>query len=283
MTAETARPALDGGGGRTLRLSPTAAVRILQVVLWVLVATGPIAALVVASQLSSLDDRLDSIAVRPAAEPATDTAGARGVAELFVASYVTAHDDSADGPWMVMRTVSLGTEDVAPGYVAVTVAVDLSGPDGPATWFYSVGVAETAGGWAATGLPALVAAPPRGEAPAVLLDESGGVDVGAGIETLLVGFLSAYLTGDGELTRYTSPTASIVSAQPPPFVQVEIEAATAAEPTDDLTPVSVLVQGTDFAGRTQFLEYSLTVSQRDGRWEVSELLPAPLLSQTDTD
>ena len=44
--------------------------------------------------------------------------------------------------------------------------------------------------------------------------------------------------------------------------------------------VAVVVRATDMAGRAQILEYALVVEQRDGRWEVSELLPAPPLAIT---
>jgi hypothetical protein len=270
-----------------LRLSPAATIRILHVVLWVLVASGPLAALVVATQLSSFHDRLDAVAARPTSEPATDTTGAEGVAALFIASYLAADGDSTDGveaaPWTVTRTVNLGAEEVAAGYFAVTVAVDLSTPTGLATWFYLVGVARTANGWTVTGAPALVAAPPSDEVPTSLVDQREGVDLDPGIDALLTGFLSAYLTGDGELTRYTSPTAAIASVQPAPFTQIEVLAAGAAEASDGLTPVAVTVRATDLDGRTQVLEYSLMVSQRDGRWEVSELFPAPLLAPSDTN
>ena len=41
--------------------------------------------------------------------------------------------------------------------------------------------------------------------------------------------------------------------------------------------ISALVSGTDLYGSGQLLEYALLVSQRDGRWEIAELLPAPAL------
>jgi hypothetical protein len=51
-----------------------------------------------------------------------------------------------------------------------------------------------------------------------------------------------------------------------------------AETSDGLTDVAVAVRATDSAGRAQLLEYALVVGQRDGRWEVSEMLPAPTLA-----
>jgi hypothetical protein len=42
--------------------------------------------------------------------------------------------------------------------------------------------------------------------------------------------------------------------------------------------VAVVARATDDAGRAQLLEFWLAVSQRDGRWEVTEILPAPPLA-----
>jgi hypothetical protein len=52
---------------------------------------------------------------------------------------------------------------------------------------------------------------------------------------------------------------------------------------DGPVEVSVRVRGTDADGRTQILEYALVVELRDGRWEVSRLLPAPTLAPSETN
>jgi len=184
----------------------------------------------------------------------------------------------------VARTVSLGAEEVAPGYFAVTVAAEvvIDEQDAAGTWFFSIGVAETANGWTTPGLPSLIPAPPQVDAPALLVDRLDGLSE-PGIEELLTRFLAAYLTGDGELARYVSPASNSTAVQPAPFTEVEVVSAGAGEPSDGLTPVVVVARVADSAGRTQLLEYSLMVSQRDGRWEVADLLPAPLLAPTDTN
>lgn len=304
MTGQATSPGMSVE--RRWRLSPTLTIRFLHVVLWLLVVSGPATALLVAARLSALDQRLDVITSRTASEPPAATAGAEGFAELFIAAYLSSGEDSTDldgfldgvsldgvenGQWSVTRTISLGAEEIAPGYFAVTVAADVVANDHDAdgaslrvsqgTWFFSVGVGETPTGWTVTGLPSLISAPANVEAPELLVDRLEGVE--PDIDELLSRFLSAYLTGEGELARYVAPSSAIVPVQPPPFANVEVVAAGMAATTDAGTHVAAVVRATDLAGRTQLLEYSLAISERDGRWEVSALLPAPPLQATNTD
>ncbi|MEX2278968.1 MAG: conjugal transfer protein, partial [Acidimicrobiia bacterium] len=149
--------------------------------------------------------------------------------------------------------------------------------------FYSVGVAETDSGWAITGLPSLIPAPVGATAPELLIDGGGGLDSAPGLEDMLSRFLAAFLAGDGELTRYTSPSSPIAPIRPPPFVTTEILEAGTVETSDGVTQVAVVVRATDSAGRAQILEYALVVELRDGRWEVSRMLPAPPLAMSETN
>ncbi|MDF1596184.1 MAG: conjugal transfer protein [Acidimicrobiia bacterium] len=284
--------------------TPALTIRILYFALWLLVLSGPVAALLVAAQVSSLSKRIDVVDGRAEAEPAPDTAGAEGFAELFIAAYLGAGENSTDslgpfldnvsldgvesGSWSATRTTSLGASEVSPGYYAVRVAAEVVGAgsdaDGQPVWvpagtrFYSVGVAETPTGWAVTGLPTLIPAPARVTVPDLLIDRLDGLDATPGLEEMLSRFLAAFLAGDGELARYTSPSSPIVPIQPAPFLSVEILEAGMAEASGGLSEVAVVVRATDIAGRAQILEYALVVEQRDGRWEVSELLPAPPLA-----
>jgi hypothetical protein len=289
-------------------VAPAVTVRVLHLVLWLLVVSGPVAALVIAGKLAVLDARIEAVATRPATETAIDTSGAEGFAELFIASSLAGDVESSGGigsllgdssvaiqpgVWSATSTVSLGAQEVAPGYYAVTVAAEViahaTGPDGTVTSvpvgtrFFSVGVVETDHGWTATGLPSLIASPPDVHAPELLIDRLDGLDVDPGVGELLTQFFAAYLAGDGDLTRYVAPALEIAAVEHPPFAEVEVMAAGSGESSDGVIPVSVRVRGTGSDGRAQLLEYSLMVSQRDGRWEVSDLLPAPLLATTDTN
>ena len=289
---------------RRRELNPLLTIRAVQVVLWLLVISGPVAALMVASQMSSIGDRLDTLGASTAVEVPPDTSGVEGFAELFIAAYLGAGEDSTGaldpflddavldgveaGSWRAVRTTSLGGEEVSPGYYAVTVAAEAVATDPEAdveqvgVRYFSVGVVETTTGWIATGLPALIPPPPRATAPELLIGRFDGLDGAPGLEEMLPRFLAALLTGDGELTRYTSPSSPIVAVQPPPFTSVEVLRTGLVE-TPDGIEVAALVRGIDADGRAQILEYALVVEQRDGRWEVSRLLPAPTLAPSDTN
>ncbi len=284
-------------------VSPLLTVRVVRVVLWLLVVSGPIAALLVATRVSAIDARLETVGGQVSGEVPMDTGNAEGLAELFVAAFLGAGEDSPEalavflddpglvgvtaGSWSAVRTVSLGAEQVSPGYFAVTVAADVVAAD-PASVelvasipvglrFYSVGVAETAAGWTVAGLPSLIPAPPSATSPELLV-RLDGLDEAPGLSATVSRFFEALLAGDGELARYTAPSSLIVAVSPAPFVAVEVLEAGLADTPDGLQQVVVRVRGTDNAGRTQVLEYALVVEQRDSRWEVSELLPAPALA-----
>lgn len=308
MTAEVARDAGPRDRNASRIWSPALTVRVLNITLWLFVISGPVAAVFVATRVTSLSERVDLVDIG-AVEIPRDTSGAEGFAELFIAAYLTAGEPSTTdlspfldrtspvrvetGSWSATRTMSLGAEQVAPGYYAVTVAAEVVASDadgeGQPMWvsvgtrFYSVGVAETESGWAIVGLPSLIPAPVRVTAPELLIDRRGGLDTSPGLEQTLARFLAAYLAGYGELTRYTSPSSAIVPIQPPPFVAAEILEAGKVDTSDGVTQVAVVVRATDSAARAQNLEYALVVELRDGRWEVSRLLPAPPLASSETN
>ncbi len=305
MTIDGAQPELPQGRSRRRELNPLLAIRAVQVVLWMLVISGPVAAVLVANQVSSIGDRLDTLSATGDVEVPPDTSGAEGFAELFIAAYLTAGEDTIDaldlflddvaldgveaGSWRVVRTTSLGAQEVSPGYYAVVVATEVvatgpeSGDQPVGVRYFSVGVVETTTGWVVVSLPALVPRPARVTAPDLLIGRFDGLDSAPGLEEMLPRFLAAFLTGAGELTRYASPSSPIVAVQPPPFTDVDVLRSGLVGIPGGLTEVAVLVRGTDADGRTQILEYALVVEQRDGRWEVSRLLPAPTLKQPEAN
>lgn len=305
MTAGTVGD-MSTAENRQRRMNPTIPIRALQALLWLLVLSGPAAALVATAHLSTLSSRLEVIqAAAAAADPPADSSGAAGFAELFVSAYLDAGEGSTTGPerfvdgvamegadagsWSVVRTTSLGATEIAPGYFAVTVAAELiarvTGSDSISsepfgTLFYSVGVAETDSGWTVVGLPSLIPAPDRAIAPDLLVDRLDGID-DPGLQDMVGRFLSAYLTGDSELARYLAPSAPVLHVHPPPFTDVEVLRSGIATDQEGRTVVAVVARATDDAGRAQLLEFWLAVSQRDGRWEVAEVLPAPPLASNN--
>jgi len=305
VTVDTIEETVPAEKPRRLQSSPLLTIRAVQIVLWLLVVSGPVAALLMANRVSSIGDRLDTLGASTVVEVPPDTSRVEGFAELFIAAYLGAGEDSIDAldpflddvaldgveaeSWSAVWTTSLGAQQISPGYYSVVIAAEVvttgSGVDAQpvGTRYFSVGVAETTTGWVVTGLPALIPPPPKVTAPDLLIGRFDGLDVAPGLKEMLPRFLAALLTGDGELTRYTSPSSPIAAVQPPPFTNVEVLRTGLAETPDGPTEVAVLVRGTDAVGRVQILEYSLVVEQRDGRWEVSRLLPAPTIAPSETN
>lgn len=287
-------------------VGPLLWIRVLRGVLWLLVAAGPVAAGLLAVQVSGLRHRVDEVSRLEVVEPPSNTAGAEGFAELLVAAFLNADEDASpavvgssetqslrvmDQEWWAVRTVSFGAEELAPCYFAVTVAAEIrardSGSSEQPSWvpvgirFYTVGVVETESGWAAAGPPTLVAAPPREARPDLLVRRLDGLREMAGLEEAVSRFLAAYLTGEGELARYVAPGSALTAVLSPPLTSVEMLEAGSVSAAEGTRQVVVLVEGRDKAGRVQVLQYALVVAQREGRWEVLELLPAPSLATTN--
>lgn len=305
MTADTVRE-MSAAEDRRRRVNPTIPIRALQALLWLLVLSGPAAALVATAHLSALSSRLEVVkAAATTADPPADTAGVEGFAELFISAYLAAGEGSTTGldrfvdgvaldgveagSWSVVSATSLGATEIAPGYFAVTVAAELiagatgsdsSSSEAVGTLFYSVGVAETDFGWTVVALPSLIPAPDRATAPDLLVDRLDGID-DPGLQAMVGRFLSAYLTGDSELARYVAPSAPVSPVHPPPFTAVEVLRSGMAKDPAGRTVVTVVARATDDAGRAQLVEFWLAVSQRDGRWEVAEVLPAPPLASNN--
>jgi hypothetical protein len=229
-------------------------------------------------RLDVLSQQLAHVMGRAADTPAGSTSDVEGVAELALAGLLAKSEDAEASP-TVVQTVSLGAEEVEPGYYAVTVAAGRAGDTSSQVDFYVLGVVSTSSGWAVSGPPALIAGPRYTEAP----------EVGAGMRSLppatglkaaVAGFLSAFLIGDGELARYTSPGSSLVAVSPWPFSGIEVTEAASTPLQPDSQLVVVDVEGTRASGHIEVLEYWLLVEERDGRWEVADLLPAPPLNTT---
>ncbi|MCL1598042.1 MAG: hypothetical protein M3094_02570, partial [Actinomycetia bacterium] len=198
MTVDIIPERVPDAGPRRRELSPLLTIRAVQVVLWLLVVSGPVAAFLVANRVSSIGDRLGALSANIGREVSPDTSGAEGFAELFIAAYLGAGDDSIDaldafvqdgaldgvdaGSWRAVRTTSLGAQELSAGYYAVVVAAEVVAIDPESdsqpvgVRYFSVGVVDTTTGWAVTGLPALIPPPSRVTAPELLIGSFDGLD-----------------------------------------------------------------------------------------------------------
>lgn len=237
----------------------------------------------------------------PVRMPASSV-GAEGFAELYVAAWLGQAGRGSEealtpyyrgqanlgevppGAMYVLRTATVGVEQPTDDYWAVTVAADVL-TAGEGGWqpggvrYYSVGVAATDQGLAATSLPSQVPAPPS-EGPAPRLAVAQMSSAGDDPQTEATQrFLAALLAGQGELDRYTAPGSGLRPIDPPPFTVVELQRIGTQRLPDGTVAVRAEVAAVDRGGLTQVLHYSLELAQRERRWEVVVLHPAPPLAE----
>lgn len=105
----------------------------------------------------------------------------------------------------------------------------------------------------------------------------------------ITGFFEAYLTGAGEIDRLLTPGSSIAEVTPAPFTEIQVGSVQAtkdvsSEPADgetaDLLATISAKSSADEIGITS--TYSLAVTARAGRWEITALNPFPVLSDPST-
>ncbi|MGW2182697.1 conjugal transfer protein [Streptomyces sp. NPDC001732] len=197
---------------------------------------------------------------------------------------------------------------VSAGYWSVTVAARVvsasaadgkkTGPEpggtGPVLRYFQIPVRAGAGGsLAAAALPAEVGTPLSGEAPSLAYGQSVPVRSTDPAAQTLTGFFAAYLAGSGELDRYLSPGTALTAVSPAPYGRVEVARFAEVGTNDPFgtdergVPVSdgerrqllVDVTASDAGGQERPLTYAVTITARDGRWEIASVEGAPVLSK----
>ncbi|WP_338704334.1 conjugal transfer protein (plasmid) [Streptomyces sp. Q6] len=182
--------------------------------------------------------------------------------------------EPVDGAKAPQRVSAVRSVRGAHGLWSVTVAVQ----DTDAVRYFAVPVSASSSGSAVTvlGTPALVAGPGTVKTAASRYT----VDVPQGPLTETVGdFLSAYLSGSGEVERYLAPRTELAAVTPAVADQVGLETVSGREQATagqqvpgDGTRVHVQASATahSAAGRWP-LSYELTLAARGGRWEIAAL------------
>ncbi|MGW6317583.1 conjugal transfer protein [Streptomyces sp. NPDC055099] len=258
---------------------------------WAALAAGPLALAVAVSQPA------ETVASSPASKPqrteqTASVADPSGYVAEFVDAWLRSSDDASSAAARRAQSmapeVSLPTlKDDAPAPRRVTPLRSAPGKGGQ--WsvtvaaqyaervrYFAVPAISAAGGgsFAVTAAPALVAAPALHPLP----ESDYRVSVEDGPLTTTAGeFLSAYLAGRGEVGRYLAPGVTMSAPSPAATTSVEVEEVLAREqsaagekvPPDGTTVhVLVAVEALDASGRWP-LSYELTLSSRDGRWEIA--------------
>lgn len=180
----------------------------------------------------------------------------------------------------------------ADGVWSVTVAATVTDQRRqPARRFFQVPVLVDAAGAVVTALslPAPVAGPAVGALPR--LSYRFQVDPAGPVAQTAAQFLSAYIAGQGDVTRYVSPTTQIKPVTSPPYTAVKVTdlaGDTDLNTTDvpkDRARLRILV-GADASVTTKqqvSVSYALTLLARAGRWEVQAIDPAPALVDQTAD
>lgn len=304
----------EGAGGPAIPVARKAAwmTAVATVALWALVIVGAVGG--VAAWLGRAKGGAE-----PAA-PARSATGPAGWAQAFVAAFLTAGEGQearlrvffpavpslegvTAGVGQAGQVTVLRAGEAAGGYWTVTVAVDEVtrtaegglAPAGVACYRVSLvarGDAAAGGtgqqgdpaGYSATRLPDRVACPSTlDDAPTLGYDTRVEVDDPVG--DVVYRFLAALLTGTGEVTRYTSPTATIRPLAPAPYTGVEMVEARrdsppqldVARPADGQRLAVLATVRVASPTAIQMLSYPLRLTGRAGRWEIAALPGAPPL------
>ncbi|MGW7715551.1 conjugal transfer protein [Streptomyces chartreusis] len=271
-------------------------VRLSRVAVWTVIGAGPIALGVAIASPPTTVEAATSPKPTAAVRSTAVAADPAGYAQLFVYAWLRSSADDATSaqarlahsmapdvelpdPARAQSTpasvTAVRSAQRAGGAWSVTVAAQYA--DGTVR-YYAVPVAADGAraSFSVTGAPGVVAGPGRAEVPQSPYDVTvpdGDLASGAGE------FLTAYLTGAGEVDRYLAPGVQLTTASASPFSSVSVQQVLAVEETAaaeqipaDGTRVHVLaqVEARDAFGRWP-LGYELVLTARSGRWEVSAL------------
>ncbi|WP_104056277.1 MULTISPECIES: conjugal transfer protein [unclassified Arthrobacter] len=165
-----------------------------------------------------------------------------------------------------------------------TVEMDDAGKE-TVTWtpyWYQIAVQTQGEEMAPAGMPAPVSVPAVGDAPQ--LGYTSRV-ANKEIQATVADFMTAYLTGQGDVTRYVSPETTISAITPAYWTQAKVKTIQSVSEVEDGTPVAgqtaeVLVDmNLTRDTTTKPAQYVLSLKVRDGRWEIQSLNSAPALSK----
>jgi len=276
--------------------------------LWSILLVWPVAiALIVPGPGSASNAAPTEVnAVRAVSE---QSAGA--VASGFVAAWLSAtKDDSVelqryvstsgmklpDTGWAFRNlTIASVGEATKAGFVPVQIAADVEETsieeEAPVTsWqrrFFAVTVQVSDGTIGVVGMPAPIAGPAT-PAKQPDLNYSANVSSTSPVADTAASFLAAYLTGNGEVSRYVTPDAEISAITPAPYSAVKVStvsanAAPADKPADgDVLNVSIKAELVSGTGQTISAAYVLTMTARADRWEVTSIDLTPTVKPTTT-
>jgi hypothetical protein len=229
------------------------------------------------------------LSAAPAAS-VSDAWAAASFGERFMVAYLVARPDGdvdlsafmAEAPDLPATqpprplegpALAVGVEQIDAGYWAVTVAAGQPG----AEQFWWVGVVREDGHLVATALPTPVAGPTVGERPERLVEQSEAPPVGDPAVDAFAGWVAAYACGQGDATRYLAPDVSLPAVSPPLCTEARLEDwGSVIDEQGRRHVVAEVVL--DLGSEARRVSFAAVLVEREGRWEITELLAAPELS-----
>ncbi|MEU7219806.1 conjugal transfer protein [Nocardia iowensis] len=169
--------------------------------------------------------------------------------------------------------------------VTVSVRVGKNGAQAADTkQFYRVAVSVAGGRLRALSLPAVVEPPGRGSDLALAYSAPCATE--SPLAEVASGFLTALLTGSGDISRYTTVNAGIAALRPAPFgalsaVSVSADDTGCGAATSEARVLATVTPKIEGATASP-LAYPLTMVRTAGHWQVQTMEPVPALADPIT-
>ncbi|MEU0539037.1 conjugal transfer protein [Nocardia sp. NPDC005978] len=183
-------------------------------------------------------------------------------------------------PIVVFTSRAVTTNDLDVWAVTVSVRAGRAGTTGDIRLYFRVGVSAAQGQLRALALPSVVNPPQRGFDLELVYRSSCAT--GTPLGDVAMGFITAFLTGTGDVNRYAAVNSGITGLQPPPFAAIESTGVTTDDTTcgNSTSTAHVLITVKPKLGAAGFqpLSYPLTLDRTAGQWQVSTIDAIPALS-----
>ena len=241
----------------------------------------------------------------PVMNQANDRAVVGEFAQRVVLTWLTSTQDSPDQLLGLVKSAQLSAlsreaftvKDPAVAGIAqsdgtwsVTVAATVTDArKNTARRFFQVPVRLNGSTVMALTLPAPVSPPQVASAPSSEYRSQLGAASASG--QTVTQFLTAYLAGAGDVSRYLTPGVSMAALTPAPYTAVRLDDLRGdTEDLEAVTPkdgqrMRVLAYATASVTdkQTSSVAYALTLTARAGRWEITAIDPSPAFAHQAPD
>lgn len=299
-TKKTHRPRPTTGDGTVIQAGASTAGRWLVYVLIVILALGALCGFLAFSRPAAPAPQ----AAAPAVSTEQQQAGA--FAQAYVGAWLAAtKSDHAEldrynrkasetlvgsTPVEYRDLATASIKDAPEGLTTVIISATVKstskeGKEETTTWtpyWYQVAVQTRDGAMAPAGLPTPVAMPATAEAPTLGYPTRV---TNRDVHDTVQDFINAYLTGQGDVTRFVAPETTITAIIPAYWDTATVKALNSSQEITDAQPTNgqraeVLVNvNLTRESTTRPAQYVLGLKVRDGRWEIDSLKSAPTLSK----